>query len=864
MNSLPRFAGIGAALVAALALTTAAHAGDPLKCKKTIEANVSAYVQAKMKVLQKCHAGVVSGKTSGPCPDTNGALTIAKVETKIRAGIAKACGGSTKSCTDGDALALSAIGWNLGTCPNDENGCINALSNCNDISDCVVCVAGAAADQAMSLYYDDLAAGQFGTGTATNKCQLAMAKNAYSFLAVKNKVLTKCEAGVLTGAVVGPCPDATRALPAINAAESKKQIGICKACGGTDKACGGGDDLAPAAIGFATNCPSVKIPNGLACGGAITTVQDIVNCVDCVDEFNADCLDSLSVPALKAPYPAECNGRLPCAATPNGTPTPCPTATPGVVCPSQVVTEANGSAVDLDTGWTGQSHDAHAPSQNRLTLSISGCSNPDSSTCGVCTTSGPLPNAGGTTYNTERCVLDTSVQCTIDGNCSAIPRQCNNSSVCVSGSNDSTTCVSNSECPGGTCVPHTCTSDVDCPGGSCPASPCSFFFGSPLPLSAGGVSVCVTNQITAPITGTVDIEAGSTANVIQLLSRVHVGPTVDKPCPTCDSGVCHGGPHDTNACVVSGVSPLFGNVSFDCPPSPATDVGNLPISLAYSTGTQTLTLSASNPDCSASGYSGSKCFCDTCNDAAAEPCTSNADCVVFGATICGGKRCLGGPNAGVACTSNPDCPTTCNGGLNDGAACTVASQCPMGACPAACSLPGLRTKPNDCNGSTCSPVSTCVGGCNDFLTCNGAFHCVGGSNVDGLCTVDSECPGGTCDEQCPGGACVLANEGTCAGGPFELFCAIETFRGCATNADCPRVGDTCTFGKFRDCFTDNGALTGTVTATGVPYPTCGGTGTGTVGALFCVPPTSSGSVNSVSGLPGLGRVTLPYTATFNP
>jgi hypothetical protein len=797
LHASTKFLGVAVlTTLCALALATAAHAGDPLKCKKTIEANVSAYAQAKMKVLQKCNAGIVSGKTSGPCPDTNGALKIAKVETKIRAGIGKACGGSTKHCTDGDALPLATYVWDLSTCPNLENGiCNNALANCDDVSDCVICVAGAAADQAMSLYYDDLVAGQFGTGSTVNKCQLAIAKNAYKFLAVKNKVLTKCEATVLTGAIPGPCPDATRALPAINAAESKKQIGICKACGGANRVCGGGDDLTPAAIGFAANCPSVTIPGGSACGGAITNLQDIVNCVDCVDEFKADCLDFLSVPALKSPYPAECNPPTapPCDATPQNTATPCPTSTPGIMCPTQVMTEVNGSAVDLDTGWTGMGHDAHMPSQNRLTLGVSLCSNPDSSTCGVCATSGPLPNAGGAAFNTQRCVLDTSVQCTSDGDC----------------------------------------------GGN---APCSFFFGSPLPLAAGGITFCVTNQITAPVTGTVDVEGGTTSTTIQLLSSVYTSPTLNKPCPTCESGVCHGGLHDGATCVVNGTSPPFGAVSFDCPPNPGANVGKVSTTRNYSTGTQTVSLSATNPNCRDPVFSGDKCFCDTCNNLAGTLCSSNADCVLVGATVCGGKRCLGGVNPGAPCANNSECPGTGGG----------------------CGVAGEATRPNACNDGTCSSTMTCVGGCNNFLDCTGAFKCVGGGNDAALCTVDSECPGGACNDQCPGGACVAGNEGTCAAGPVEQFCTPqETFRGCATNADCPHTGDTCTLRKFRDCFLDNGGISGSVAVSGTSYPTCGNVGSGTVGALFCVPPVAANLVNNDFGLPGLSRITQPYTATFN-
>jgi len=825
MNQVPRFArfaGIAAALVGALALAMPAHA-DPLKCQQEIVKDTSKYVQARTKALQKCREAIVKGKiTPQDCLlQPTAAGKIVKAESKLRAGINKKCGGDDKTCsTAGDNDSLASIGW-PSTCPNFEGGsCNNAIATCGDINDCLICISAAAVDQSINLSYGSLAPST--PGSDTNKCQAAIGKNAAKFLSAKSKALSKCEAGVLKGTVTGPCPDVAGAQPAIAKAQSKSDAGICKACGGDDKVCGGGDDQTTSAIGFAASCPAVTIPGGSACGGTINTLQDIVNCLDCVNEFKDDCVDPLSIPSQRA-YPAECNvnpNTPPCNATPQNTATPCPTATPGIVCPNKVQTDANGEAVDLDTGWTGNGHDAHAPSQSRLTLTVSSCANPDSSTCGVCSTSGPIANAGGEAFNNHRCVLDTRFACTVDGDCAG--------NRCSGGENSGFACSANSECPGGSCAAG--------PGGTC-----AFFFGPPLPLSAGQTSVCVTNQVTAPITGTLDVEAGTSANTIQLLSRVSIGSTLAAPCPQCNAGKCDAGsPHTGEDCIISGHSDLFGNVSYECPPDPGTSIGNLPINIAYSTGTQTITLSAANPACRAPGLGGDQCWCDTCNNAAATPCSTNADCVAVGATVCGGRRCQNGANSG-----NP---------------CNIASECPGGAC----GVPGTQTAPNQCDDQICTPTSTCVGGCNNFANCNGAFKCAGGANIDSLCTVDSECPGSTCIEQCPGGSCVAGNEGTCASGPLDIFCAIQTFQGCTTNADCPLPGDSCTGSKFRDCFTDNGMIGGTVTVTGVPYPTCGGTGSGTIGGFFCVAGTSSSSINNASGLPGLGRVTLPYTATFFP
>src|SRR6185369_16842912 len=99
-------------------------------------------------------------------------------------------------------------------------------------------------------------------------------------------------------------------------------------------------------------------------------------------------------------------------------------------------------------------------------------------------------------------------------------------------------------------------------------------------------------------------------------------------------------------------------VSFDCPPSAGTVIG-IPqtANVQLQTGNQTLTLSAANPNCRAVGWTGNKCFCDTCNNAASTTCSTDADCTAVGATTCGGKRCVGGPNAGTPCSNSSECPS---------------------------------------------------------------------------------------------------------------------------------------------------------------------------------------------------------------
>jgi len=186
-------------------------------------------------------------------------------------------------------------------------------------------------------------------------------------------------------------------------------------------------------------------------------------------------------------------------------------------------------------------------------------------------------------------------------------------------------------------------------------------------------------------------------------------------------------------------------------------------------------------------------------------------------------------------------------------------------------VPGAATAFNQCTDTVCSPTNTCAGG----------------ANINTNCSVDSECPGSTC---------VAANKGSCAGGPFEQFCGPNaTFQGCASDPDCAaqnncvggsnagaacigasscpggscqsKVGgtqETCSIGRFRDCFLDNGVVGGTVNATGVAQAPVHDVSNPTLAALFCIGPTTSGSVNGAPGLPGLGRLELPGIAVGRP
>ncbi|TMA79282.1 MAG: hypothetical protein E6J72_11755, partial [Deltaproteobacteria bacterium] len=439
--------------------------------------------------------------------------------------------------------------------------------------------------------------------------------------------------------------------------------------------------------------------------------------------------------------------------TPSATPTATPTSTALTATPTatpippatETATATGPTLTPIDLAWTGNGHDQ--PFGGTLTLELGACAGapPD---CGQCSVTGGVPNTAGEPLANKRCAGDTALACTSDADCGA-------------------------------------------------AAPCALHMGAPLPLSVGGVSVCTTSQVTGPITGTTNVTDGTSALNVNVGAQIFGGVTFTQPCPVCigdatpndgiRSGTCSNGLHDAAPCDVNATSTLFGATSFDCPPSPPSSFGTVNLAMTLATAYQSRVLSVASPACSAPGFTSDKCACDTCNNAAATACSSNADCIAVGATVCGGKRCIGG--------------------TNDGKPCAASSECPAGVC----GVRGQVTAPNQCQDAVCSPNTP--------------------PDQDSV------------------------NEGTCAGGPFQTFCAIQTYRECASDADCTAPGDACTVGKLRECFTLNGTLGDAASVRGEPaIPENGATRPG-LGALFCVAPTTSAFVNTALGLPGLGRVT---------
>ncbi len=416
----------------------------------------------------------------------------------------------------------------------------------------------------------------------------------------------------------------------------------------------------------------------------------------------------------------------------------------GADCPTAVSFTPAGTGSTADTGWTGVTL-ARPIFGNTLDLAIS-CPSA-SPPCGTCAIVDALPDPLGIF---QRCADDTSIKCTV------------------------------------------ATETADCGG----PGTCRIFLTVPQWAATAGVVTCYTNEITGPVTGTVD-ESGAMTVAVEYTGKIYNGLIGRRACPSCEddpvpnngvqSGHCVGGPRDGLPCDAHGVPPApyedVGISSFDCPPNPATLIGTLsPGPVTFSTGVQTRTLTAASPNCS--GAPGSKCFCDTCNDAAADPCQSDADCPPSGGNpgICGGLRCAAGANHGAPCASNTECPGS------------------------ACGRPGEPTKPNAC--------------------------------------VDDDC-----QDTAPLGDGI----GECASGPVVVSCVNHPNRGCVFDSDCDNVPGSCQESN-RLCYLTHGTIGESIGATGVATPPVAHiSDPTTLGMITCQRASHVPIVDSLVGLPGLAR-----------
>jgi hypothetical protein len=164
------------------------------------------------------------------------------------------------------------------------------------------------------------------------------------------------------------------------------------------------------------------------------------------------------------------------------------------------------------------------------------------------------------------------------------------------------------------------TVDLNCSGDECQVDGSALVgtqFGAPLPLSSGGVPVCVLNFFREAIGGTYTCTEGCGETQVLLESRVFLVQDIAQPCPICvgddtpndgvKNGTCQGSTTTPGApCDIGAVDRQFGSTSIDCLPT-GSSVGELEINLNPTT-TGRISIDSS-VDCISPFFPAGSCYC---------------------------------------------------------------------------------------------------------------------------------------------------------------------------------------------------------------------------------------------------------------
>ncbi len=283
-------------------------------------------------------------------------------------------------------------------------------------------------------------------------------------------------------------------------------------------------------------------------------------------------------------------------------------------------------------------------------------------------------------------------------------------------------------------ITTTCDEPLAADADDCGGNTCNCFFGPPLSLSSSGTPVCVINQITTALDCNCDAGTGACTGdcKIGLTSRLHAGIGQTKPCPTCESGLCSGGPRDGLACSVDATHPDFGDGSIECPPDPGSKISDLAIALNLNHGVASMPFGT---QCDAP-LAALSCACAVCSGDVTLPCNSDAECSDVGAGACDS-------NGGGAARF----PNACSDGI-----CGVDPADPSG------------------QEGICTNVADTVTFCDGHLrqSGRGLIPCSSDADCDALA---SECNGGSC------GTCSLVQGRDCYLDPIEAAGAPSPYGG---------------------------------------------------------------------------------------
>jgi len=766
--------GIAAAALALIGGACPARAqmsSDELKCLEGIAKESTKFVQAKSKTIAKCNDQNL--KAPGDCPMVELDAAIAKLETKLRDGIAKKCGAL-------NVFNFANMGY-PGKCTDADAGDGFTLA---DLQNCIVETHEAGVDGLIDVEYGTTAGP---LGATALKCQTTISKEMQKYAVTRLKLVQKCRNAINKGKIVGLLP--------VNCA-----TGDPKTADGIGKA----DLKARAKVG--DTCSDGDIVALDVCNPDASTAAQAQNCLIQTHADAIDSADPTKIDLIDVEYAAqsscgdgvrnrldeECDG---------GDDDDCPGNCGGpaslfpCLCldvPRHRVLEHE--AADLDNGWKGISHDSG------------------------------VVEGGGYLADLYDCDNVTDFECTVGPSCQLAPHPpCSNDAQCQFFGLGN--CRKRRTAVGPHCnlnIQATCSVDTDCPGvgNLCVKSA----HGPPLPLSAGGTSVCVVNQFAEDIVGTTNLTTGQGAVRMRQKSLTYLGPVVNQPCPICGGfcagpagagspgarsacttnadcpnapnlcvtdSVCSYGPNQDKACrpdpPFGGTTANFGTTSVDCLPVPGANISGNGLDVLFDPLTTETVVFPPMFECGHPGFTG--------------------------------EKCVGGANEGRSCIGPLDCP---GGSCNE--------QC---FCPSSLNE-DVQQRPNPC-------ADACVDGTNDLMPCSNDTQCPGG-----FCQVGSCRPNMSDPDSC--------GEGFCPAGPSNGNCSITTYKQCLSNSECQagcpfcQPGETCLFTPSQ-CFVNSG------------IERCGMSGVPdrTTVAVFCLPKTNNSTINITAGVAGPGAITQPTT-----
>ncbi len=423
-------------------------------CQSAVIGAAAASAAAEMKAMAFCEDRRLAGLLAPELDcsfDPTTAAAIAKSNSRVEATIAK-------SCSDPAQLGWPSI------CPDFEGlGCGNiAIADAAGLASCLLCIQHGAVAQATGLYFGGSASADAKSSAAV-ACRKSIGKATSRYFTSRVKAYSRCYAGFLAGTHHNACP-----LPGDAKSAALLRKSEARMIGRISKDCAA---VGTGQLGFDELCPAVG-----DCGGAVHSMMELIECMECVSAFNSGCfMNATMMP--RQPVSEDCL-RLVAA--------PCDDALDCTLDELVGFTEVSettevcyggdrdGQACESEDDCNGGTCGDSSGGQARVCVDGANSGAP-------CATGADCPDGGCSFVPTACCQSglctrgDVGRQCTAEADCGCAGPQLEQTQECTH------TPKTGAEygdwlwlCTGGDKAGHQCTSSNDCDGGgTCTnASPC--------------------------------------------------------------------------------------------------------------------------------------------------------------------------------------------------------------------------------------------------------------------------------------------------------------------------------------------------------------------------------------------------------